>query len=74
MFERMLKYFEHMPMTKRRECEMQNFISFLMDIIFFESFENFHGAHFIIYQKCPLKGQLSLAGYAQSSVPGELIS
>ena len=24
------------------------------------------------YQKCPLKGQLSLAGYAQSSVPGEL--
>ena len=29
-------------------------------------------AHFIIYQKCPFNGQLSLAGYAQSSVPGEL--
>ena len=27
---------------------------------------------FIIYQKCPFKGQLSLAGYAQSFVPGEL--
>ena len=26
----------------------------------------------MIYQKCPFKGQLSLAGYAQSSVPGEL--
>ena len=32
----------------------------------------FVGAHFIIDQKCPLKGQSSLAGYAQSSVPGEL--
>ena len=30
--------------------------------------------HFIIYQKCPFKGQLSLAGYAQSSVPWELKS
>ena len=29
-------------------------------------------AHFIIYQKCPFKGQLFLAGYAQSSVPGKL--
>ena len=29
-------------------------------------------AHFIIYQKCPFKGQLSLAGHAQSSVPWEL--
>ena len=27
---------------------------------------------FIIYQKCPFKRQLSLAGYAQSSVPWEL--
>ena len=26
----------------------------------------------IIYQKCPFKEQLSLASYAQSSVPGEL--
>ena len=24
--------------------------------------------------KCPFKGQLFLAGYAQSSIPGELIS
>ena len=29
-------------------------------------------AHFIIYQKCPFNRQLSLAGYAQSSFPGEL--
>ena len=27
---------------------------------------------FIIDQKCPFKGQLSLAGFAQKSVPGEL--
>ena len=27
---------------------------------------------YIIYQTCPFKVQLSLAGYAQSSVPGEL--
>ena len=26
----------------------------------------------MIYQKCPFKGQLSLAGHAQSSVPEEL--
>ena len=26
----------------------------------------------IIDQKCPFKGQFSLTGYAQSSVPGEL--
>ena len=30
--------------------------------------------HFIIYQNCTFKGQLCLAGYAQSSVPEELIS
>ena len=29
-------------------------------------------ARIIIYRKCPFKGQLSLAGYAQSTVPGEL--
>ena len=46
---------------------MQNFISFLMELIFSK---NFLRAHFTIYQKCPFKGQL--AGSAQSSVPGEL--
>ena len=34
--------------------------------------KNFLRMHFIIYQKCPFKRQLSLAGYAQSSVLGEL--
>ena len=38
----------------------------------FENFGNFFRVRFIICQKCPFKGQLSLAGYAQSSVPGEL--
>ena len=33
--------------------------------------KNFLRAHSIIYQKCPFKGQLSLTGYAQSSVPGK---
>ena len=33
---------------------------------------NFLRAHFIVYQKWPFKRQLSLAGYAQSSIPGEL--
>ena len=51
---------------------MQNFISFLMVLIFFENFEKFLRVRFIIYQKCPFKGQLSLAGYAQSSVSEEL--
>ena len=60
MFEWMLKYFEQRPMRKRRKCKMQNFISFPIS------------ARFIIYQKCPFKGQLSLEGYAESSVPGEL--
>ena len=34
----MLKYFEQRPMKERRECNMQNFISFLMMLIFFEIF------------------------------------
>ena len=53
MFERMLKYFEQSPMTERRGCKK-----------FFErvggplklQFAN----HFIIYQKCPLKGRIVL--------------
>ena len=28
--------------------------------------------HFIIYQNCPLRGHLGLAGYTQSSGTGEL--
>ena len=55
-----------------REYKMQNFISFLIVLIIFENFENFPRVHLINYQKCPYKGQLSLAGNAQSSVPVEL--
>ena len=40
--------------------------------VFLKISKNFLKVHFIIYQKCSFKGQLSLAGYAQSSVPGEL--
>ena len=50
---------------------MQNFISFFMVLIFFENLENFR-ARLIIYQKCPSKRQLFLAGYAQIFVPEEL--
>ena len=32
----------------------------------------FFGNHFINYQNCPFKGQLCLAGYAQSSLPWAL--
>ena len=90
-------------MRERRECKMQNFLSFLMGLIIFQNFEFFWSRenpkhnkfrtfffvrvetltsewyghlffwnHFIIYQNCTFKGQLCLAGYAQSSVPGEL--
>ena len=72
MFERVLKYFEQRPMRERRECKMENFIIFLIVLIFFENFEKFLRVRLIIYQKCPFKGQLSLVGYAQSSVPGDL--
>ena len=85
MSERTLKYFERSPMRERQECEMQNFISFLMVLMIFENFEHFslrgvetltlHGNLFIsklFYQNCSFKGQLSLAGYALSSVSGEL--
>ena len=72
MFEQMLKYFEQRPMRERRECKMQNFISFLLVLICFENFGNFSEGTVINYQKCPFKGQLSLASYAQSSVPGKL--
>ena len=34
-------YFKQRPMRERRECKMQNFISFLMALIFFENFRNF---------------------------------
>ena len=39
VFERMLKYFEQRPMTERRGCKIQNFISFLMVLIILENFE-----------------------------------
>ena len=39
MFERILKNFQQRPITERRGCKMQNFISFLMVLIFFENFE-----------------------------------
>ena len=51
---------------------MQNFISFLMVLILSKISKIFLSVRIIIYQKCPFKGQLSLVGYAQSSVPGEL--
>ena len=35
-----------------------------------EFYQLSYGGH--NYQKCPFKGQLSLAGHAQSSVPKEL--
>ena len=41
MFEWMLKYFEQRQMRERRKCKMQNFISFLMELTFFENLENF---------------------------------
>ena len=41
VFEQMLKYFEQSPIRERRECMMQNFITFLMVLIFFENFVNF---------------------------------
>ena len=41
VFERMLKYFEQKPMMETRECKLQNFISFLMVLTFFENFEKF---------------------------------
>ena len=95
-----------------RGCKMQDFISFLVVVIFFENFAckpltvpnfehfslgdvdtltikiqklKFFGRmrgplnlkfanHFIIYQKLPFEGDvLGLAGYTQSSGPGELI-
>ena len=67
MFERTLKFFEQSPMRERRDCKMQNFLSFLMGLIIFQNFEIFFWA-----RGNPFEGQLCLAGYAQSSVPGEL--
>ena len=45
---------------------MQNFISFLMVLIFFEKFEIFFRVRCRIYQKCPFKGQSSLAGVKET--------
>ena len=46
--------------------------AFLWCYSFLKISKIFLRVRFIIYQKCPFKGQLSLAGYAQSSVTGEL--
>ena len=43
-----------------------------MVLIFFENFENFSYGAFYRLKKYPFKGQLSLAGNAQRSVPGDL--
>ena len=63
MFEWMLKYFEQRPMRERRGCK----------IIILKNFKKFLWESLHHYQKCPFKGQMSLAGFAQSSVPAELI-
>ena len=65
LFERMLKYFEKSPMRDRRKCKMQNFISFLMELILFEHFENFSYGAFYHLSKMSLQGAI---------VPGRLRS
>ena len=72
MFERMLKYIEQRPMRERRKSKMQNFRSFLMAFIIFGNFQKFSLGIITSLSKMSLQGQLFLAGYAQSSVPGEL--
>ena len=58
------KYLEQRPMRERRECKMQNFISFLMVLLFFfEISKNFLKTHFIIYQKCPFNSCCTTLGY-----------
>ena len=71
MFERILRYFEQKPMRERRECKMQNFISFLM-VLFFETSKIFLREILSFIKNVPPWDELSLAGYAHSSVPGEL--
>ena len=117
MFERMFKYFEQRSMRVRRECKMQNFISFLLVLIIFEiskkkffiprhvnpNYNKFgafifgrrgHRNHEYLktqffgrmralwnwnlqiilsfIENVPSRDELCLAGYTQSSVPGEL--
>ena len=40
-FERMLKYARQSPVTDRRECKMNDLISFVVILIISENFENF---------------------------------
>ena len=55
----------------RKEEEGKNF-PYLLTLSLLKRFKTQLRIRFIIYQKCPFKGQLSLAVYAQSCVPGEL--
>ena len=52
-------------MRERWECKMQNFISFLMVLIFFENFEKFSKGVFDHLSKMSLQGTI---------VPGRLCS
>ena len=70
MFERMLKHFEQRPMRERRECTLQNFISLLMVLIFFENFEKFSYGAFYHLSKMSLQGTI-VSGRLRS-IPGEL--
>ena len=63
MLKWMLKYFEQRPTKDRRECKMQNFISFFMVLIFLK---NNLRAHFIIYRKCPFMADVGGQGQRKS--------
>ena len=58
MFERILKYFQQRPIAERLGCHMQNFINLQ---IISSCIKNF-----------PSGDVLGLAGYTQSSGPGQL--
>ena len=70
----MLKYFEQ-NFGDEGEAGMLNAEFYQLSYgvnLFLKISKIFLRAHFIIYQKCLFKRQLSLAGYHQSSVPREL--
>ena len=87
MFERILKYFQQIPITESRGYKMQHFISFLMVQILFEkklywgvetltitNFEHFSldGVDTLIIKILKQKFFGRVIGYTQSSGPGEL--
>ena len=49
---------EQGPMNERRECKMQNFISFLMVLIFLENFEKISKGAFYHLSKMSLQGTI----------------